>query len=159
MSHGATTHAFSLGADQPLAHGLTLSADITSAKTNAGQGGLIARWHNVRALGWAVSLTRSSRDDTTLTGLRLSQPLRTSGGTLDLSYPARYFHEENRVEFDTARVGLRPSGRELRLELAQSRTIEPWLDLEGRLLYRHQPNHIENAAAEYGASLGIHIRF
>ena len=159
LNHGAKTRAFSIGADQPLANGLTLSADITSAKIGAGQGGLIARWDSVRAQGWALSLTHSATDSKTLTGLRLSQPLRTSSGVMDLSYPARYFHEENRVEFDTARVGLRPSGRELRLELTQSRTITPWFDLESRLLYRHQPNHLQAAPAEYGASLGIRIRF
>ncbi len=159
LNHGAKTRAFSIGADQPLANGLTLSADITSAKIGAGQGGLIARWDSVRAQGWALSLTHSATDSKTLTGLRLSQPLRTSSGAMDLSYPARYFHEENRVEFDTARVGLRPSGRELRLELTQSRAITPWFDLESRLLYRHEPNHLQAASAEYGASLGIRIRF
>ena len=159
LSQGATSQAFSFGADQPLARGFVLSADLTSASTQAGQGGLIARWNQVRSRGWAVSLAHRSFDSRVLTGLRLSQPLRTSRGTLDLHYPARYFYGENRVEFERARVGLRPSGRELRLELAQTRTLEPWLDLETRFLYRHEPNHNRGASPEYGATLGFRIRF
>ena len=159
FNHGAKTRAFSLGADHSLAHGLTLSADITQARTQAGQGGLITRWSNLHSAGWALSLTHTAPDAKTRTGLRLSQPLRTTSGTLDLHYPARYFHKSRRIEFDTARVGLRPSGRELRLELAQDRQVNSWLNLETRLLYRHEPNHHRSTPNEYGVGLGIRIKF
>ena len=159
FNHGAQTYAFSLGASRSLPHSLTLNADITASRTHAGQGGLIARWNKVRALGWALGLTQASHNGKTLTGAQISQPLRTTSGTLDLHYPARYYSNENRVAFESARVGLRPSGRELRLEIAQSRTIKPWLTMQSRFLYRHQPNHTRSAPAEYGFALGFNITF
>ena len=110
-------------------------------------------------MGWALGLTQASHNGKTLTGAQISQPLRTTSGTLDLHYPARYYSNENRVAFESARVGLRPSGRELRLEIAQSRAIKPWLTMQSRFLYRHQPNHTRSAPAEYGFALGFNITF
>ena len=159
FEHGAETRAFSLGIDHGLSPALSLATDITTARTEAGQGGLITKWDSVRSVGWSFSVRHESPDSKTQSGVRFSQPLRANDGAIHFSYPVRYHLADKRISHEQRSIGLRPSGRELRLELSTSHAPEPWLDIEGRFLYRHEPNHDRTADDEYGFGLGVRIHF
>lgn len=85
-------------------------------------------------------------------GFRLAQPLRVSGGGLDLHLPVDYDYATESAIFGTRRLSLSPQGREVTGELAWSGGV--WGGWAGAsLFYRRQPGHIAAAPDDAGVAV------
>ncbi|GGD45171.1 hypothetical protein GCM10011411_00990 [Aurantiacibacter arachoides] len=114
---------------------------------------LVAAGSRLASNAWAIDLTRTgafATDDSL--GLRLSQPLRVTGGGINLLLPADWSYETLSASYDNHRLDLSPSGRELIGELAWRGNV--WGGSAGAsLFYRHQPGHFANRAADQGVAV------
>lgn len=80
-------------------------------------------------------------------GLAFSQPLRVSGGEVDLSVPfARDF--EGNIYRNTDRVSVVPEGREYTLESYYVRQLDQRSALGAYVMLRQDPNHIADSGME-----------
>lgn len=86
-------------------------------------------------------------------GLRVSQPLRVARGGIDLRLPSFYDYATSSVSaFDTQRLNLTPTGRELDVE---ARYALPAFGgaLQVNMFWRRDPGNIASIADDYGVAL------
>lgn len=86
-------------------------------------------------------------------GLRIAQPLRVSGGGLDLLLPVDYDYATESVSaWGSQRLNLAPTGREMNFELGYSRgLLAGWVDLN--LFLRRDPGNFASLPDDYGAAM------
>jgi subtilisin family serine protease len=115
--------------------------------------GLVASGSRFTSNGWSVDLSRTD----TLTpgdsiGLRLSQPLRVSGGGIGLTLPIAYDYATLTPSFGTRYLPLAPSGREIDAELAWRGPL--WGgNASASLFYRTDPGHYATLPDDKGVAL------
>ncbi|WP_052845721.1 S8 family peptidase [Aurantiacibacter marinus] len=115
---------------------------------------LVAGGSRMTSNGWSVDLERSgflAGDDRI--ALRLSQPLRVTGGGLNLRLPSSYSYETLLPDaYAIQTLSLSPEGRELTGELAWRGRF--WGgSAAASLFYRNQPGHYADAASDAGMAL------
>lgn len=115
--------------------------------------GLVAAGSRFTSNGWSVDLSRS---DTFATGdslgLRLSQPLRVSGGGIGLTLPVVYDYATLTPSFGTRFLPIAPSGREIDAELAWRGPL--WGgDASASVFYRTDPGHYAALPDDKGVAL------
>ena len=113
----------------------------------------------VRSNAFAFDLTRLGvfgQDDTL--DLRLSQPLRVSGGALSLNLPVDYDYTSESAVFGIQRLSLSPEGREVMAELAWSGGL--WGGNAGAsLFWRREPGHVAAARDDAGLAVSWGVGF
>lgn len=116
-------------------------------------------------LGWSRAgdtLVRSSAVGIDLAksgfAVRLSQPLRVSGGAFALTLPVSYDYETGAVGYAERRLNLSPEGRELDLEASHSRMLFGGR-LDTNLFWRREPGHYATAPDDLGAAVRWRVDF
>lgn len=93
-------------------------------------------------------------------GIRLSQPLRvTRGSGLDLRLPSYFDYGTGTVSaFETQRLNLAPTGRELDLEMRYAVPFATGL-VQTNLFMRRNPGNVATIANDYGLALRYSLGF
>ena len=117
--------------------------------------GLLRDWSAVRSDAFALGLIAADvAEEGDRVGLVLGQPLRVSSASAMLDMPVARTTGGS-VERMQEQVGLTPSGRELRLELAYQLALEEKDTLGTWLMLQHEPGH--DASAD--PALGVGVRY
>lgn len=114
----------------------------------------------VRSSAWSADIGRAgvwTRGDSL--GLRVAQPLRVSGGALDLRLPTNFDYATRTVDAWTRQsLDLRPSGRALDVEARYALPLGPGA-LEVNLFWRRDPGHLAALPDDPGAALRYGFAF
>lgn len=108
---------------------------------------------------WSVDLVhRNALASNDRLGLRVSQPLRVSGGSLALNLPIAYDYVTESAIPGEQVISLTPEGREIISEIAwRGPTGFGWSDVS--LFYRSEPGHFANAPDDIGAVISFGASF
>nr|WP_050750474.1 S8 family peptidase [Erythrobacter sp. NAP1] len=120
---------------------------------------LIGAGSQVETQGWSIDLTQAGlfqHHDSI--GLRVSQPLRVTGGALNFDLPVAYDYATESAILGRQSLNLAPAGRELMSELNWSGWIGS-ARISTSVYYRQEPGHIESAPSDIGALLSIGAAF
>jgi hypothetical protein len=132
--------------------GWTAGASLRQGWTQAQVRGL----HGGGALGsaaWSADFGKEGVFGGDSLGLRVAQPLRVSGGGIDLTLPTWYDYASNSVGASTRqRLGLAPKGRELDVEARYLFPLGPGA-MQTNFYWRRDPGNIAASADDYGAAL------
>ena len=91
--------------------------------------------------------------------VRLSQPLRVTGGGLDLRLPAHWDYAAGQVDgWTTQRLALAPTGRETLIEARHAVPLGAG-ELSTHLFWRHDPGQIATLPDERGAAVKYGLTF
>jgi hypothetical protein len=139
----------------PLGAKWRLGASLRVGSTTPRGSSAIAAGGRIATRGWSLDLTRRS---TVLPGdafgLRVSQPLRVTGGTLDFDLPIAYDYASESAMIGRQSLSLSPAGRELIGELAWSGRMSIGT-LAASIYYRREPGHITEAPSDAGALVSL----
>ncbi|RDS78457.1 peptidase S8 [Alteriqipengyuania lutimaris] len=121
--------------------GWRLGGEGRMGLTRAIAGGRIADGSRWRSLSFAFDASKRGvvEPDDRL-GLRLSSPLRVTGGGLLIDMPVSYDYATRSAGFALRHLSLAPDGREVMGELAWSGRVSDGL-LAASLFYRSEPGH------------------
>ena len=90
-------------------------------------------------------------------GLRVSQPLRVSSGSLNLDLPVAFDYTNLTAQIDSRQISLSPSGRELMSEISWNGPLKIGLVNAGNagvsVYFRRQPGHFADAPDDAGVAL------
>ena len=136
-----------------------VSASYRQGLTIARQSQVIADGSHLWSNAWSLDLARSG----TLTkgdmlGLRVSQPLRVTGGGLNLNLPVAYDYATETPVNSLRQLSLAPDGRELMGELAW-RGPFLWGYGSASVFYRHEPGHYASSPNDLGALVSFNASF
>lgn len=137
----------------------TLGAAWREGRTRAHGGGVVTGHGLIASNAWAVDLTRTgvfAQGDRL--SLRVAQPLRVSGGGLELALPSAWDHAAGQAIGGPRSLALRPQGRELTGELAWRGSLLGGSAVAS-LFYRRNPGHYAAAPADAGAGLAWSAEF
>jgi len=115
---------------------------------------LVANGSRLVSNGWSLDLERSGfLAGNDRIALRLSQPLRVTGGGLNLRLPSSYSYENLLPDaYAVQTLSLSPEGRELNGELAWRGRL--WGgSAAASLFYRDQPGHYADAPSDAGMAV------
>ena len=88
---------------------------------------------------------------------RIMQPLRVTGGGLNMNLPVRYDYSTRSAAFENRLLSLAPAGRELDYEVAYGTGAwGGYLDFNAFL--RTDPGHVESARTDIGAAIRFNLR-
>lgn len=106
-------------------------------------GGLVDRIGAIRSQAFRAMLSKSGflRSNDKLM-VAVSSPLRVEAGAVSLLLPTGRDYEADQILYETRRLGLAPSGREIDLELGYHLASTAAVELDARLLHRFSPDHI-----------------
>lgn len=122
-------------------------------------GALIGEGSQVATQGWSFDLLRSDtlqRGDSL--GLRVSQPLRVTGGALHLDLPVAYDYAAESAILGRQSLSLAPSGRELITEIGW-RGSSPLGLISTSVFYRREPGHFADGPDDMGAVISLRSAF
>ena len=118
----------------------------------AGGGGL-------RTGAWAADIGKDGLFGNDSWGLRLAQPLRVSGGGIDLTLPTYWDYATSSVgTWTTQRLNLAPTGRELDLEMRYARPFAGGI-VQTNLFVRRNPGNWASLPADRGAAVRWSLGF
>ncbi|MEM8725645.1 MAG: peptidase S8, partial [Pseudomonadota bacterium] len=156
---GADSLFFDAQAAHSFARNWRIGAALRGGLTRPRGGSLIGDGSQLLSEAWSLDLTkRSTFSLGDSIGLRLSQPLRVSGGALAFDLPVAYDYATDTPIFGRQTLSLSPEGREIMGELAWG---SPLLFgyANASVFYRHQPGHFANAPADMGVLVGFNASF
>ncbi len=150
---GADTLFLDASAGYDFGDAWRLGAAWRQGLTQVRSAGLVAPGSRFTSNGWSLDLSRAGTFTTgDSIGLRLSQPLRVSGGGIGLTLPVAYDYATLTPILGTRTIPLAPSGREIDAELAWRGPI--WGgDASASLFYRTDPGHYAALADDKGVAL------
>jgi hypothetical protein len=90
--------------------------------------------------------------------LRISQPLRVTGGGLSLRLPVAYDYATLSPTYGIRQINLTPAGREIASELAWMIPIDGG-SLSTNLFWRQDPGHFANTPDDVGAAFRLQLAF
>jgi subtilisin family serine protease len=122
-------------------------------------GALIGSGSQVETRAWSFDLTRRgnflTRDSI---GLRLSQPVRVTGGAIRFDMPVGYDYATESAIFGRQILSLAPEGREVMGELNWSARL-PFGYVSTSAFYRSEPGHFQHAPDDVGALITLSSAF
>jgi hypothetical protein len=136
-----------------------IGGSVRAGFTRPRGGELIGSGSQINTQGWSFDLTRFGvfgQSDSV--GLRLSQPLRVSGGALQFDLPVAYDYATESAILGRQSLSLTPSGRELIGELGWRGSL-PVGTLSTSVFYRREPGHFSNAPSDVGALISLSSYF
>ena len=156
---GADTLFFDAEAGHEFARSWRIGGAYRHGFTRPRGSALVGTGSQLQSQAWSFDVTRYgalTRGDSL--GLRVSQPLRVSGGALLLDLPVAYDYATESAIFGRQRLSLSPEGREVMGELAWNGPL-----LFGRagasLFYRRDPGHIANSQDDAGVVVSFSAEF
>jgi len=156
FSNGAASHLGTARLGYRALGGIELFAQATIGVSQMDDdSGLLRDWSAVQSEAFALGVIAADvAQDGDRLGLVLGQPLRVSNASATLDMPVARTSGGD-VERVQEQVGLTPSGRELRLELAYQRALAEDDTLGTWLMLQHEPGH--DASAD--PAMGIGVRY
>ncbi len=156
---GADTALLDARAVHRLGEGWQAGIELRAGLTRPRGGGLVAEGSQLFSEAWSLDFTRTgivgARD--TL-GLRISQPLRVSGGSLRFDLPVEYDYASSSAVFARQSLDLTPEGREIMSELNWGLPLwGGWASASA--FHRSQPGHFEQAPDDVGALVRFNAAF
>lgn len=150
---GARTLFLDAAAGVDVAAGWRFGAAWRQGWTWLRQAGLVAEGSGFSSSAWSVDLSRAetfaSGDSF---GVRLSQPLRVTGGGVGLTLPVAYDYATLLPTYGTRFIALAPSGRELDAEMAWRGPL--WGgNASASVYYRTEPGHYDSLPDDKGIAL------
>ncbi len=136
------------------AHDWRLGASWRQGFTQVRDSALVGDGSSLTSNGWSIDVERSGVfADGDRIALRLSQPLRVTGGGINLRLPSSFSYETLTPDaFTVHTLSLSPDGREVIGELAWRGRV--WGGgAAASLFYRRQPGHYADAPADAGVAL------
>jgi hypothetical protein len=107
----------------------------------------------IRSNAWSFDIGKDGLLGGDSWGLRLAQPLRVSGGGLDLTLPTQWDYTTRSVSVWTSQhLSLAPTGRELDLEMRYARPFAGGV-IQTNLFWRREPGNWAALPADRGAAL------
>lgn len=150
---GADTLFLGTATTIDLAAGWQLGASYRHGFTRARRTGLIAEGSRFRSNAWSLDLSRGDLFTTGDSfGLRLAQPLRVSGGGIDILLPVSYDYATETAGFGTRRLSLGPTGREIVGEMSWRGPFANG-QASASLYYRTDPGHHSAAPDDTGVAV------
>jgi hypothetical protein len=146
---------YSLAASTPLAGGFSVFGGYTEATALPAFSGdsLFSNWSRVQANAFSAGIVKKSAfANGDLLGLSIGQPLRVRRSSVDLTLPVARDLEGNVIR-RTQRVDLRPSGRQIDLQLAYRSRLGRSSNLKSFATLSLQPGH--SRAAGPAAAVGL----
>ena len=122
-------------------------------------GALIGSGSQIQTQSWSFDFTRRGtilRGDNI--GLRLSQPLRVSGGGINFDLPVAYDYAAESPILGRQTLSLSPAGREGMSELNWSAQMS-FGRVSASVFYRSEPGHFQNARDDIGALITLNSSF
>lgn len=159
LGGGADSLFLDVGGRWQIAPAWELGAAWREGRTRLRQQGIVTGKAAIASNGWALDLTRAgafATDDRL--SLRLSQPLRVSRGSMDLTLPTAWDYVTQQATSSVRSLGLAPRGREVTGELAWRAGLFGGTAIAS-LFYRHNPGHYAGAPADAGAGLAWSAEF
>ena len=156
---GADTVFLDTGLSRSLDRVWRIGANARSGITRPRGGALIGSGSRIDSTGWSFDIARRIGFASTDTlALRISQPMRVSGGSLGFDLPVGYDYATETAIIGNRELSLTPGGRETIGELNWSGSIDAVRASAG-VFYRHEPGHIAGAAADIGALIRLDAAF
>ncbi|MFC3712704.1 S8 family peptidase [Sphingoaurantiacus capsulatus] len=156
---GARTRFANIHAKLPLGSGFILGAGARQGWTNAETGGgLVTRADGIRSFGFQFDVAKERLFGGDRFDLRIAQPLRVSGGSLQLAVPVDYDYATLATRFENRSANLTPSGRELDVEAAYSVTLLGG-EVGTHVYWRNEPGHVAARRDDLGAALRYRVGF
>lgn len=150
---GADTLFLDAGAGYDFAPSWRLGAAWRQGHTRPHVVGLVASGSSFASYGWSLDVSRAgafTAGDSL--GLRLSQPLRVSSGSIGLTLPVAYDYATLTPTYGTRTLSLSPSGREIDGELAWRGPL--WGgDGSVSVFYRIDPGHYASLPDDKGLAI------
>lgn len=136
-----------------------IGAEFRAGLTRPRAGSLLVEGSRLLSEAWSIDLARTGivgRSDTL--GLRISQPLRVSGGSLRFDLPVDYDYASEQAVFARQSLDLAPQGREIMSELSWSLPLwGGWASASA--FHRRQPGHFVSAPDDLGALVRFNSAF
>ena len=156
---GATSWFLDAGADLTPGGGWRLAVRARQGLTRVAPGGAMAGAATLRSAAMSFDV---SRDGAFVRGdrlaIRVAQPLRVTGGGLDLSLPVSYDYASGAVGYAVERLGLAPSGHELDAEASYGIGVGGgWFG--ANLYWRRDPGNIAALPDDVGTALRYRLDF
>lgn len=151
--NGADTLFLDAQAGLALATNWRLGASWRQGYTRPDKSGLVVDGSQFQSNAWSMDLARYNllKQGDTL-GLRVSRPLRVSSGGLNLNLPVAFDNFTETAQFDTRRISLAPTGRELISEMSWRGPL--WAgQASASVYYRTEPGHYKQAPNDAGFAL------
>ena len=156
---GADTVFLDANVSRQLGEDWRLGGAFRAGVTRPRAGGLASESANITTNGWSFDLTRfgalAPRDSL---GLRISQPLRVSGGALLLDLPTAFDYATETAIISRQTLNLAPAGREVMGELAWTAPLSIGT-ISTSVFYRSEPGHVRAAPDDIGMVLRYGTRF
>lgn len=151
-SPGATSWFGDVAARFDAGDGWTVGGTMKQGWTNPQVRGF-AGGGKIRSSAWSVDIGKDGLFGGDSWGLRLAQPLRVSGGGLDLTLPTQWDYATRAVSVWTSQhLSLAPTGRELDLEMRYARPFAGGV-VQTNLFWRREPGNWASLPADRGAAL------
>jgi len=158
-AHGADSLFLDAHAGWRPAPRLRLSAAYREGFTRPHVGGFVTGASQLTSNAWAFDVSREDlfkRGDAL--ALRVSQPLRVTGGGLMFNLPVSYDYTTATATYGDRLLSLSPAGREIDTELAWRGPL--WGGSAGMsLFYRKNPGHYAALPADKGAAASWSVKF
>jgi len=144
---------------QLIGAGLHIRASLRAGFTQPRGGVLIGAGSHLRSQAWSLDLIRRNafqRGDSI--GLRVSQPLKVSGGGLNFVLPVAYDYASESAILGHQTLSLNPSGREIMSELNWTAPTAIGT-VSASAFYRSDPGHVQSESDDIGALVTVRSRF
>jgi hypothetical protein len=136
-----------------------LGAAWREGMTNARAGSSIARGPAMTSNAWSFDASRLSVFEAQdSVSLRVSQPLRVSGGGVNFLVPVEYSYDTLSALQANRLLSLTPAGREIATELAWRGPLGSGWG-QANLFYRLNPGHFASVPADKGFAVSWSGRF
>lgn len=158
---GAKSRFFSIGGYAPIGAKLNVIGSYTLGETQITADGtsLLGDWSRARANAYGVGFVwRGLFGPLDSLGFLAGQPLRVHNASAVLTTPAGYGADES-VSYESERVSLIPSGREIDLQLAYERAIGNNIGISAWLMMQTEPGHVAGAPPAQGIGLQFSMNF
>ncbi|MGB7418902.1 MAG: S8 family serine peptidase [Erythrobacter sp.] len=136
-----------------------LGAHVRYGMTQPGGAAFVGADSQVQSRGWSLDVTRSSTFmNGDALGLRISQPLRVSGGAIQFDLPTGFDFASETAIMSRQNLTLTPAGREIMSELNWSGNLG-FGYLSGSVFHRRQPGHFFQTPDDLGALVTFDTAF
>ncbi len=156
---GADTMFLDAELGHEFARGWRVGGAYRQGITRPRGGSLLGDGSQLLSEAWSFDVTRYGvLTNSDSLGIRFSQPLRVSGGGLNLDLPVAYDYATESAIFGTQRLSLSPEGREVMGELAWQ---GPFMFgyASASLFYRRDPGHFAASRDDAGAVVSFSAEF
>jgi subtilisin family serine protease len=160
LGKGAQSEFIALSGAWNVAPDIEVTGSVLAGNTNAQavEASIFKEASSISSLGYKAAISKSGIfQDRDRLSFSVFQPLRVESGSIQLEAPLAWDWEEEKALFETERLSLNPSGREMDMEMSYTATLQGGWQVQANLLHQIEPGHVAGADAE--TSLLVHARW